>query len=254
MGGTQRRVGRLRVAQCTAWTRPPRVTVSQYCCWKMVAILPYDKPSCLLRMTANATACGPSCAAAAPSASDVWSACRPWTRRQHPRHPSDGDLKGTDHDPDRQLFLVLRRHTGLDDAIAATGTARPQRRLMRFIDARWHAPTGLGTIGVARLAPRAFRILLQRFRKWRRLSIARPAGLIELSLQMVDLLTQSLSRRSISRSRYARSARSRSTSGSCDWRSSSRGIRDSGTRRLCQNRGCCTRSANQLPTVYAIKR
>jgi hypothetical protein len=110
-----------------------------------------------------------------------------------PATPSDADLKGTDHDPwDRQLFLVLRRYTGLDDAIAATGTARRQRRLMRFIDARWHAPTGLGTIGVARLAPRAFRIFLQRFRKWRCLSIARPAGLIELSLQMVDLLTQAL--------------------------------------------------------------
>ena len=35
-------------------------------------------------------------------------------------------------------------------------------------------------------------MLLQWFRKGRRLAIARPAGRIELSLQMVDLLTQAL--------------------------------------------------------------
>lgn len=42
-----------------------------------------ERPSCLLRVTAEATACGPSCAAAAPSASELWSACRPCTRRPH---------------------------------------------------------------------------------------------------------------------------------------------------------------------------
>jgi len=110
-----------------------------------------------------------------------------------PATPSDADVKGPDDDPwDRQLFLVLHRHPGLDDAITAPGTAPRQRRRTRLIDARGHAPTGLATIGIARLASRAFRMLRQRFRKRRRLASARPAGRVELSLQMVDLLSQSL--------------------------------------------------------------
>ena len=51
-----------------------------------VAILPNESPSCLLRMTTKARACAPSCALAAPSASDVCNGCRPCTRRPHWRH------------------------------------------------------------------------------------------------------------------------------------------------------------------------
>jgi hypothetical protein len=108
-----------------------------------------------------------------------------------PATPSDVDLKGTDHDPwDRQLFLVLRRHTGLHDVIAAAGTARRQRRVMRFIDARWHAPTGLGPIAVARLAPRALRMLLQRFRERRRLSEPRSPRVVQLTFQVIDMVPE----------------------------------------------------------------
>jgi hypothetical protein len=110
-----------------------------------------------------------------------------------PAAPADADLKGTDHDAWHwQLFLVLHRDTCLDEAVAAPGTTPWQRRRMRLIDARRHAPTGRRTIGVPRLASRTFRIRLQRFRKGRRLSIACPAGFIELALQTVDLLTQAL--------------------------------------------------------------
>lgn len=110
-----------------------------------------------------------------------------------PATPSDVDLKGTDHDTrHRQLFLELRRDTGLHDVIATAGTTRRQPRVMRLVDARRHAATSLRSIASAGLAPRTFRMFVQRFGKRRRLAIARPAGLVELSLEAVHLLTQSL--------------------------------------------------------------
>ena len=110
-----------------------------------------------------------------------------------PATPSDANPKRTDHDPwDRQRFLVLHRHTGLDDAIAAAGTARREPRVMGLLDVRGYASARRPTIRVSGLPPRALRMPVQRLGKGRRLSIARPAGRIELSLQMVDLLTQAL--------------------------------------------------------------
>ena len=63
---------------------------------------------------------------------------------------------------------------------------------MRLVDARRHAATGLRSIASAGLAPRTLRMLLQRLGKRCRLAISCPARLIELSLEVVHLLTQSL--------------------------------------------------------------
>jgi len=60
-----------RAVRWRARTMAPRVSVSPRRWWKSVAILPNETPNCLLSVTANASACGPSWTAAAPSASEV---------------------------------------------------------------------------------------------------------------------------------------------------------------------------------------
>ncbi len=105
--------------------------------------------------------------------------------------PTHVDIKLTDHHTrDRQLLLILSRHTGLDDRSGAGRTVRRQRRLMAFIDLSGHATTGLKAIRVARLAARPFRMRVQRFRKGRRLSEPGATRLVQLALEVLHALAE----------------------------------------------------------------
>ena len=68
---------------------PPGVTVSPTRSRSSVAILSSDTPQCLCNRTVIVTTPGPSCAPAAPNASEVCSGCRPCTRCRHAtQHPT----------------------------------------------------------------------------------------------------------------------------------------------------------------------
>jgi len=164
--------------------------VRPYRCCKSVTILPNDSPSCLLSTTTSAITCGPSCAAAAPMASDVCKGCA-WTQWPHRSQRPTWTSKLADHHArDRQLFLILVDDTGLHHRPGTVGTMRGERRVVALIHARGTSPTRLGSIRTAGLPPWSLRMRLQRFRKWGRLPEAGSPRLVHLSFQMIDLLAQ----------------------------------------------------------------
>jgi hypothetical protein len=109
-----------------------------------------------------------------------------------PATPSNVDPNGTDHDTrHRQLFLVLRGDTSLDEVIATAGTPRRQPRVMRLVDARRHAATRLRSIAAAGFASRTFRLRLQRFRKRRRVPEPGAPRVVQLAFQVIDVVAES---------------------------------------------------------------
>jgi hypothetical protein len=90
-----------RAVRCSAWVTALERTVRPNQSCNSVAILACERPRYLFRITMNATACGPRCVLAAPSASELCRGCRPCTARFHvsaargcaqtPRAPVAGD-------------------------------------------------------------------------------------------------------------------------------------------------------------------
>jgi hypothetical protein len=107
--------------------------------------------------------------------------------------PADVQIKLADDDArDRELFLVLRRDGHFHDRTRARRTLRRERHVVPFIDPRRHPPMAFPAIGAARLPARTFGILLQRFGEGRRLSETGAPRVVQLSLEMLDLLAETL--------------------------------------------------------------
>ena len=105
----------------------------------------------MLRSTAKATACGPSCTAAAPSALEVCNGWRPWTRVWHCGALADGHAKGAHQRAlHRQLFLILQRHPPRPDRVLTPRTLGRQRRVVDLVDVGRRPPVGAATIGRGR--------------------------------------------------------------------------------------------------------
>ena len=69
--------------RCSRWARPPGVTCKPNVVGSTWATFASGTPISVCNSTTSATTPGPSCAPAAPSASEVCSAWRPCTRRRH---------------------------------------------------------------------------------------------------------------------------------------------------------------------------
>ena len=145
-----------------------------------------------MRTTPSAVACGPSCAAAAPSASDVWSG---WRLAPAARSPGTVrlDVKGADpHARDREFLLILCRDARLDHRRLTRRARGGQGRVVVIIDVGRHASTRRAAVRGAGLPPGALRIPLRRLGKRRRLAIAGTPRSIQLSFEPIDLRPQPL--------------------------------------------------------------
>ena len=93
----------------------------------------------------------------------------------------------------RQVFLVLRRYAGHFDRTAAIGARRGNRRRVGFVHPRRPPPAALPAVlrtGLPSRNPAApLRSVLG---ERRRLPATRPARLVQLSLQVLDLLLQAV--------------------------------------------------------------
>ena len=91
------------------------------------ATLASGMPVSVCNSTTSEASPGPSCTAAAPSASEVWRGWRPCTRRQHfEQRPTSMSKRLTDgaHGAHRgDFFLILRGHAGHVDAPPQSGHA-----------------------------------------------------------------------------------------------------------------------------------
>ena len=113
--------------------RPPGVTCRPNVVRSTWATFPSGTPISVCNSTTSATMPGPSCAPAAPSASEVCSAWRP-CRALTLRAAAHFDVEAA-YDPHRgDFFLILRRHAGHFDRPAAVGTRRRRRRFQGLVN------------------------------------------------------------------------------------------------------------------------
>jgi hypothetical protein len=107
--------------------------------------------------------------------------------------PADMQIKLADDDArDRELLLVLRRDGRFHDWTQARRTLRGERHVVPFIDPWRHPPMAFPAVRTPSLPAWTFGILLQRFRKRRRLSESGAPRVVQLSLEMLDLLPETL--------------------------------------------------------------
>jgi hypothetical protein len=107
--------------------------------------------------------------------------------------PADVQIKLPDDDArDGQLFLVLRGDGRFDDRTGAGRTLRRERHVVALVDLGRHPSTGFGTVRATRLPSRTFRLRFQRFGEGGGLPESRPARVIELPFEMINLLTEAL--------------------------------------------------------------
>jgi hypothetical protein len=107
--------------------------------------------------------------------------------------PADVQIKLPDDDArDRQLFLVLRGDGRFDDQTGAGRTLRRERHVVSLVDLGRNPPTGFRAVRATRLPSRTFRMRLQRFCEGGGLPESRPACVIELPFEMINLLTEAL--------------------------------------------------------------
>ena len=107
--------------------------------------------------------------------------------------PADVQIKLPDDEAcDGQLFLVLRGDGRFDDRTGAGRTLGRKRHVVSLIDLGRNPPTGLRAVRAPRLPSRPFWMRLQRFGEGGGLPESRPARLLELPFQMINLLTEAL--------------------------------------------------------------
>jgi hypothetical protein len=107
--------------------------------------------------------------------------------------PTDMQIKLPNDDArDWQFFLVLRRDVRFDDRTGARGTLQRQRHVVLLVDLSGDPPMGFRPVRATSLPTRTLRLSLQRFGEGRRLPESRPARVIELSFEVIDLLTEAL--------------------------------------------------------------
>jgi hypothetical protein len=107
--------------------------------------------------------------------------------------PADVQIKLPDDDAcDGQLFLVLRGDSRFDDRTGAGRTLRRERHVVSLVDLGRNPPTGFRAVRATRLPSRTFRMRLHRFGEGSGLPESRPARVIELPFEMIDLLTEAL--------------------------------------------------------------
>src|SRR2546426_2770942 len=107
---------------------------------------------------------------------------------------ADMDVKAADErlDRRRQVLLVLGRGVRVIDGSATVRTRGWQRRVVGVIDHWRHRAATLAAIGRPGLPARPLRVRLRRtFRERRGLTIAGPAGGLELLAQLLVLASQS---------------------------------------------------------------
>jgi hypothetical protein len=92
---------------------------------------------------------------------------------------------------DRQFFLILRGNGGLHHRPATVRTGAGDRRVVGFIDLRRHGTVRFRAVGATSFAAWALGLRFEWFRKRSGLSESCPAGFLELSPQVLVLLTQS---------------------------------------------------------------
>jgi hypothetical protein len=138
------------------------------------AILPCERPSCLLSRTINATACGPRCVLAAPSASDVCKRVAPLHAPATVAATADMYVETTHARPDdRQISLELERHAGFGHLATAVGTAWRQRHVDRFVHLPGRLPMPVAAVPPTDTTARRLRVRCRRaFREGRGLSFA----------------------------------------------------------------------------------
>jgi len=107
---------------------------------------------------------------------------------------ADRHAEGADDRPlDRQLFLILQRHSPPAHGMLAPRTVRRQRRLIRLVDVPRRAALSPSTIGRPRLAAGAPRRGgAGAAREWRGLSIDRATRRLEFLFQCLVLTPQAL--------------------------------------------------------------
>jgi hypothetical protein len=93
---------------------------------------------------------------------------------------------------DWELFLILRRDRRFHDRSRARRTLRGERHVVPFIDARRHPPMAFPAVRAPGLPARPFGLLLQRFGEGRRLAESGAPRVVQLSLEMLDLLSKTL--------------------------------------------------------------
>jgi len=107
--------------------------------------------------------------------------------------PAHVQIKLADDDArNRELFLVLRRDARFNDRTRTRRTLRRERHIVPLIDPRRNQPVPFPAVRPPRLPTRTFRIFLQRFGEGRRLSESGAPGVVQLSFEMLDLLSEAL--------------------------------------------------------------
>jgi hypothetical protein len=106
---------------------------------------------------------------------------------------ADVQIKLPDDDArDGQLFLVLRGDACFDDRTGTGRTLHREWHVVALVDLRGNPPTGFRAVRTTRLPSRTFRMGLQRLGEGGGLSAPRPARVIELPFEMINLLTEPL--------------------------------------------------------------
>lgn len=110
------------------------------------------------------------------------------------RTATDVHVKLADHDTRHgELFLILVDDASRHHRTGAVRTVRGQRRRVAFIDVSGTSPPCLRPIPTAGFPAWSLRMRLHRLRKRRRLPASGPPCVIELSFELVDLLTKPFS-------------------------------------------------------------
>jgi hypothetical protein len=182
----------LSAARCSARTIALGATRRPKRSANNVAIFPNDRPNCLFSTADIATASGPICTAAAPSASDVLQRMAALDAPPAPATPTDVNVEAPDaRQGGWQVFLILDRHVRVIDRGPAIGAGSQQRYVVGLVDHRRDGASSLASTPSSWLATRSARPRNRRaLREGGRLPEARTPGSVQLLAQPFVLALQ----------------------------------------------------------------